>query len=249
MTKRAIVLAGGQGTRLRPYTVVFPKPMLPIGGIPILETIVRQLAHFGFGHVTLSLGYMSSLVQSYFEADNSAGLPKIDYFVEKTPLGTAGPVGAIHPEADNFLVMNGDILSTLDLAKLYAHHEATESALTLAVRHAEFQLPLGIIEFDENGVVSDFREKPTVKHFDNLGIYIYNRRVLPFVPPGERCDVNILVKDLISRGEKVSVFQSEEPYYWIDVGRHGDFEKATEEFDKIKEAFPFLHNVAAESPE
>ncbi len=239
--KRAIVLAGGKGTRLHPYTVVFPKPMLPIGGAPILDTILRQLHHFGFDRVTLSLGYMAGLVQSYFEGEVADGIPTLDYYVEKKPLGTSGPVKAIEPEDEDFLVMNGDILSTLNLADLYDFHQRSGAILTLAVRKADYQLPLGIIEFDDDGTVREFREKPTVTHFDNVGIYIYNRRVLSYMKPDERCDVNFLVKDLIAAGEKVAAFHSQEPYYWIDIGRHGDFDKATEEFDKIREAFPFLN--------
>lgn len=238
--RRAIVLAGGKGTRLRPYTVVFPKPMLPIGGIPILETILRQLSYFGFDHVTLSLGYMAGLIQSYFEGSSATWLPSLSYFVEHTPLGTAGPTKAICPEEENFLVMNGDILSTLDLAEMYDHHVSNQAALTLGVRKADYQLPLGVIDFDENARVTGFREKPTVSYFDNVGIYIYSQRALGYMTSGERCDVNELVHELIDNGETVTAFQSDEPYYWIDVGRHGDYERANEEFDKIRSAFPFL---------
>jgi NDP-mannose synthase len=238
--RQAIVLAGGKGTRLKPYTVVFPKPMLPIGGVPILETILRQLSFFGFQKVTLSLGYMAALVQSYFDGTNIPGMPTIDYYVESKPLGTSGPVRAIDPDADDFLAMNGDILSTLNLRDLYDFHVASGSILTLAVRQADFRLPLGVVEFDEAGVVRRFIEKPTVSHFDNVGIYIYNRRALSYIPQNERCDVNDLVNDLVGHGEKVSAYRSGEPYYWIDIGQHGDFEKANEEFDKVRHAFPFL---------
>ena len=238
--RKAIVLAGGLGTRLRPYTVVFPKPMLPIGGRPILETILRQLHHYGFSNATLSLGYMSGVVQSYFEGSDVKGIPILEYFVEKIPLGTAGPVKAIDPKEENFLVMNGDILTTLDLDSLFDYHVASGALLTLAVRKADYQLPLGIIEFDADGMVKEFKEKPTVSHFDNVGIYVYSRKVLSHMRPGLRCDVNDLVNQLIKEGERVAAFRSEEPYYWIDIGRHGDYETANEEFDKVRDAFPFL---------
>lgn len=240
MSRHAIVLAGGKGTRLRPYTVVFPKPLLPIGGIPILETILRQLLHFGFSRATLSLGYMAGVIRSYFEGGVEAPLPNLSYFTETIPLGTSGSIRAIAPADDNFLVMNGDVLSTLDLGRLYGYHVENGAALTLAVRKAEHRLPLGVIEIDGDNVVTGFREKPVVTHLDNLGIYVYSRRVLEFMREGERCDVNDLVLDLIQQGQKVMAFVSEEPYYWIDIGQHGDFEKANEEFDHLKKAFPFL---------
>jgi len=239
--RRAIVLAGGKGTRLKPYTVVFPKPMLPIGGKPILETILRQLSYFNFGKVTLSLGYMPEIIQTYFEAiDSKERLPLLDYFIEDKELGTAGPVKAIDPEENDFLVMNGDILSTLNLKALFDFHVTSGAILTLAVRHKEYQLPLGVIEFDDDGNISAFKEKPIVSYFDNLGIYIYNHKVLKYIENGARCDVNDLVNLLIKKGEKVAAYQSEDPYYWIDIGRHGDYELANEEFEKISEQFVFL---------
>lgn len=241
--RRAIILAGGKGTRLRPYTVVFPKPMLPIGGMPILEIILRQLSFYDFGKATLSLGYMPAIIQTYFEAlESKKGLPSLNFYIELKALGTAGPVKAIAPEEENFLVMNGDVLSTLNLKALFDFHEANESALTLAVRHMEYQLPLGVIEFDDNGNLTAFREKPVVSYFDNLGIYIYSRRVLPYIADETRCDVNDLVNLLIEKGEKVTAYQSEDPYYWIDIGRHGDYEQANDEFDKISNHFTFLKN-------
>lgn len=183
---------------------------------------------------------MAGLVQSYFSGEVLAGIPTLDYFTETTPLGTAGPVKAIGISGENVLAMNGDILSTLNLRDMWEFHRESGATLTLAVRQANFQLPLGVIEFDEDGTVTDFREKPTVSHFDNVGIYVYNRRALDFIPAGTRCDVNVLVHDLIRAGEKVAAFRSEEPYYWIDIGQHGDFERANEEFGRITEAFPFL---------
>ncbi len=238
--KRAVILAGGKGTRLRPYTVVFPKPLLPIGDKPILETILRQLYYFGFTNATLSLGYMSDLIQSYFEGANLDNIPELEYYTEEKPLGTSGSIKAINPDEENFLVMNGDILSTLDLKELFEFHVKSSAIMTLAVRKANFQLPLGIIEFDDQGLVKKFKEKPLIEHYDNVGIYIYNKKVLSYMDSEKRCDVNDLVNTLIKNGEKVAAFRSQPQYYWIDIGRHGDYETANEEFSKIKDAFPFL---------
>jgi NDP-mannose synthase len=242
VTMRAIVLAGGKGTRLKPYSLVFPKPMLPIGGIPILETILRQLKYFGFEQTTISLGYMPGIIRSYFnEIVGDEGIPELDYFVEKTPLGTAGPIKLIEKAEDNFLVMNGDILSTLDLKALYNYHIENEAALTLAVRSTKFTVPLGVIEFDGNNQITEFKEKPSFQYFDNIGIYVYNKSITKYIDSDTNFGVNTLVERLISNQERVMAFFSKEPYYWIDIGQHGDYDKANEEFDKIRNEFGFLN--------
>jgi NDP-mannose synthase len=238
---RAIVLAGGKGTRLKPYSLVFPKPMLPIGGIPILETILRQLKFFGFDQTTISLGYMPGIIRSYFsEIEGDIGLPKLDYFVEKIPLGTAGPIRLIKQKEENFLVMNGDVLSTLDLRALYNYHIENDAALTLAVRSTKFTVPLGVIEFDESYQITDFKEKPSFQYFDNIGIYVYNKSITTFIDKDTNFGVNTLVERLLADHQRVMAFFSKEPYYWIDIGQHGDYDKANEEFDKIRKKFDFL---------
>jgi NDP-mannose synthase len=243
INKTAIVLAGGKGVRLKPYTLAFPKPMLPVGEMPILEIILRQLKFHGFDKVVLSLGYMNEIIISYFETKNNADyLPKIEYYVEDSPLGTSGPIKAINPTDDSFLVMNGDILTNLDFTQMFQYHLDSKSDFTVAVRPTKHVLKYGIVEFDKSNNVKEFKEKPVLNFFDNVGIYIYNRENLKFIKPKVEYGVNTLVKSLLKDKNNVKSYYTEDEYYWIDIGSHGDYEKANKDFKNIKKKFPFLSN-------
>jgi NDP-sugar pyrophosphorylase family protein len=238
---RAVILAGGKGTRLLPYTVVIPKPMLPIGEIPIIEIISRQLKFHGFNDVTVSLGHLSGVIEHFLETKvGIQGLPHFDYFLEQSPLGTSGPIKAISPDEDNFFVVNGDILTTLDMSAMWSEHLEKEAALTVGIRKTEYKLPLGSITVDSNSRVTNFEEKPTVTYLDNIGAYVYSKRALSYMEPGERIDVNILIERLINGNEKVIAFRSDGPYFWIDIGTHADYEKANLEFTELRKSMPFL---------
>jgi NDP-sugar pyrophosphorylase family protein len=238
---RAIILAGGKGTRLLPYTIVVPKPMLPIGEIPIIEIIARQLFYYGFSEVTISLGHLSGLIQTFLESKkNEKGFPSFHFVQENSPLGTSGPIKAINPTEDNFLVINGDILTTLNMRDMYDRHIKEKACLTVGVRLTEYQLPLGSITVDQNANITNFIEKPVVTHLDNIGAYVYSSRALEFVKPNEKIDVNILIERLIQSKEKVIAFRSDGPYYWIDIGTHADYEKANSNFSTIVKSMPFL---------
>lgn len=241
---RAIVLAGGKGTRLLPYTVVIPKPMLPIGEIPIIEIISRQLKYHGFDEVTVSLGHLSGVIEHYLETKaNVSGIPNFEYFLEQSPLGTSGPIKAISPSEDNFLVVNGDILTTLNMSAMWAEHIKEAAALTVGIRKTEYKLPLGSITVDNNSLVTNFEEKPTVTYLDNIGAYVYSKRALEYMEEGERIDVNILIERLIKAKEKVLAFRSDGPYFWIDIGTHADYEKANLEFTELRKSMPFLEEM------
>ena len=241
LSRQAIILAGGKGTRLLPYTIVIPKPMLPIGDIPIIEIISRQLKFYNFNNVTISLGYHAEMIRHFLaEKITDQGLPKFDFFVEDIPLGTSGPVKAISPLSENFLVINGDILSTINLDELFREHCESSAALTIAIRQTDYKLPLGSIEIDHENNVVGFKEKPTLRFLDNIGAYVYNRKVLDYINEGEHIDVNTLTNRLITRGEKVSVFRSDGLYFWIDIGTHADYEKANHEFLRVSDKMPFL---------
>jgi NDP-sugar pyrophosphorylase family protein len=239
--RRAVILAGGKGTRLLPYTIVVPKPMLPIGEIPIIEIIARQLKYFGFDQVTISLGHLSGMIKLYLEGMSvSESLPHFDFFEEEMALGTSGPLKAISPTEENFLAINGDILTTLNMEEMYNKHIEEDAILTIGVRLTHYKLPLGSIEFDADSKVTAFVEKPTVTHFDNIGAYVYSKRALSYISKDEKLDVNILVEKLLKAGEKVMVFRSDGPYFWIDIGTHADYEKANKEFEEIRKLMPFL---------
>jgi NDP-sugar pyrophosphorylase family protein len=241
---RAIILAGGKGTRLLPYTIVVPKPMLPIADMPIIEIIARQLSHYGYHQIDVSLGHLSGVIEYFLKSiANTSGVPKFNFFTELIPLGTSGPVKAINPEDEDFLVINGDILTTMDLAKLMEDHKSSGATLTIGARKTQYELPLGSLIINENGFVTDFQEKPKIEFIDNIGVYIYTRRALTFIEENEKIDVNILTKRLLEKGESVFASRSDGPYFWIDIGTHADYEKANSEFSKIRSHFPFLDNV------
>jgi NDP-sugar pyrophosphorylase family protein len=235
---QAVILAGGKGTRLQPYTLVFPKPMLPVGGVPIISTLVQQLSFFGFTDIIISLGYMREYIRLYF--GDSANMPegsRIRYSYEEEPLGTAGPVSMIDGLEENFLVINGDILSTIDYRDFYDYHIKKDALLSIAVGIKEVKVSLGVLELDKENRITDFREKPTYTFNDNMGIYIYNRRALEYIPRNKRLDMNDLVLDLIRHEQKVIGYISKEQYYWIDVGQHADYEKANQVFLENRDSF------------
>lgn len=235
---QAVVLAGGKGTRLLPYTLVFPKPMLPVGGIPIIGTIVRQLAHYGFDDIVVSLGYLGDYIRLYFrEPANVPPQCKIRFFDEERPLGTAGPIALAPDLEDDFLAINGDILTTIDFARFMEAHRSNGAALSIAVGKKDVLISLGILESDEDGMIKGFREKPTYSFATNMGVYIYTRRALRFIPQGQHLDLNILVMRLLEAGEKVYGFVSNDPYYWIDVGQHADYALANEQFEQHRATF------------
>lgn len=241
---KAIILAGGKGTRLLPYTIVMPKPMLPIGEIPVIEIISRQLKFHGFDKVVISLGHLSGVIKLFLESKaGEPGLPDFDFFTEEKALGTSGSLKAIDPEDEDFLVINGDILTTLNLGSMFENHKERGAMLTIGTRRTEYQLPLGSITLDADGYVTDFHEKPKLQFIDNIGAYVYSRKVLDYIRPEERIDVNTLVKRLLKDGQKVLAFLSEGPYFWIDIGTHADYERANTEFHKIQDQFPFLEGL------
>ncbi|HSA30238.1 MAG TPA: sugar phosphate nucleotidyltransferase [Candidatus Omnitrophota bacterium] len=235
---QAVILAGGQGTRLAPYTLVFPKPMLPVGGQPIIETIIQQLAYYNFKDVVICLGYLGNLIEVYLK--NDSRVPKdvnIRYVLESKPLGTAGALSLIDGLEDDFLVINGDILTTLNFQDFFLFHKQKKSSLSIAAGQKKIKMSLGILEIDGQDRVKEFIEKPTYTFQDNMGVYIYNRRALQYIPQNERLDFNILVEKMIQDGEDIFAYRSEDPYFWIDIGQHADFESANQEFEKRRNEF------------
>ena len=242
---KAIILAGGKGTRLLPYTIVVPKPMLPIGDIPIIEIISRQLKFYGFDEVVISLGHLSGVIKFFLESKTGdPGLPLFSYYTEHKALGTSGSIKAIDLEEEDFLVINGDILTTLNMREMLDAHRSRGALFTIGTRKTEYQLPLGSITLNDEGYVTEFAEKPTFEFMDNIGAYVYSKKVLEYIGPDEQIDVNILVQRLLSDHQKVLAYRSDGPYFWIDIGTHADYEKANNEFHKIEDQFPFLRGVA-----
>jgi NDP-sugar pyrophosphorylase family protein len=227
---RAVVLAGGLGMRLRPYTTILPKPLLPIGERPILEIILRQLAATGFTHVDLCVGHLGDLIRVYFsEGTTLPDSVELDWHWEpEEPLGTAGALRVVPGLDGSFLAMNGDILTTLDYGALMANHRETGAALTIAVQAKIVEIDLGVIELDGTHVTG-FREKPTLGYDVSMGIYAYDARALAYLPDGP-CQFPDLVQRLLAAGEMVSAYRSQAD--WFDIGTVTEYERATAEIER-----------------
>jgi NDP-sugar pyrophosphorylase family protein len=222
---RAIILAGGKGTRLAPYTTVFPKPLVPVGDMPILEIVVKQLKLFGITRITLAVGHLAELIVAYF-GDGSRHGVQIDYSREEQPLGTAGPLSLIGNLDDTFLVMNGDLLTTLDFRGLLARHRTSGAVATIAAYERQTKIDLGILEIDGQNRITGYIEKPTYTNRVSMGIYAFEPQVLSFVPKDAHFDLPDLIIRLLQAEQDVraSVFDG----FWLDIGRPADYAYVTE---------------------
>lgn len=229
-----MILAGGLGTRLRPYTTVLPKPLMPIGDRPILDIVIRQLAAAGFERVTIATGYLAELIEAFFGDGSRHGVP-IDYFREEEPLGTVGALSLIDGLDEDFLVMNGDILTDLDYGALLDDHRAGGQSATIAARSRDVQVSLGVMLFDEADDptrVTGYVEKPTYSYEVSMGVYCFDPHVREFIPPGHRFDFPDLILRLVDAGETVRAWRSTDQ--WFDIGRHDDYEAAQDAFDQLR---------------
>jgi len=235
---KAIILAGGKGTRLSPFTTIIPKPLVPLGNKPILDIIVKQLYYFGFKDITLTLGYLSEIIQAYFTgAKETISNINIRYIKELEPLGTAGSLGLLEKQniKDSFLVMNGDILTSLNFNKLIEFHKKKDGILTIATHIKKIKIDLGVIEYDENHVLTGYIEKPEKEYPVSMGIYIYKPEVLNYIERDEYLDFPNLVLRLIGHNEKVVSYPCDS--FWMDIGRQEDYVLAQEKFEQMKNIF------------
>ena len=231
---KAVVLAGGKGTRLAPYTTILPKPLMPIGDMPILEIVIRQLAHHGFDDITLAVGYLAELLMAYCGDGTRYGL-KLSYSREETPLGTAGPIAIVPNLNETFLVMNGDVLTTLDYSDMWRYHQERGAIATLATYQRDVKIDLGVIESDTDNWVTNYVEKPAFHYSVSTGIYIFAPAILEYITPGQRLDLPELVLRLLDQGERVSSYHYNG--YWLDIGRHDDYEVAIRKFETHRQEF------------
>ncbi len=228
---KALILAGGKGRRLMPYTTIIPKPLMPIGNKAILEIIVQQLKYHGFDDIILSIGYLGELMMAFFNNGNKYGV-KIDYVKEDEPLGTAGPLSLVNDQINGpFLMMNGDILTDLNYSELIDYHKRKKGILTVALNKRKVNIEFGVTQVDESNRIINYIEKPTFNNMVSMGIYVFEKRILDYIEPNQYLDFPDLVKKLIENDEIVNGYPFEG--YWLDIGRHDDYEKANQEVDKI----------------
>jgi NDP-mannose synthase len=230
---KAVIMAGGKGQRLRPFTTVFPKPLMPIGDVPMLDLVVRQLRHFGFTEITVTVGYLAELVLAYLGDGAQYGV-KIHFVLEREPLGTIGPLASIENHGESVLVINGDVLTTIDYTDLVRSHRESGAAATVATYRRPYTVDKGIVTVDAQNRVGSFLEKPTYHHLVVMGIYVIEPDVLRLMTPGAQMDAPELVQKLLDSGQHVHSYQFDG--YWLDIGKPADYDKATAEFDSLRAA-------------
>jgi NDP-sugar pyrophosphorylase family protein len=233
---RAVILAGGLGMRLRPYTMVLPKPLVPIHDRPILEHLISQLADHGVTHVDLCVGHLGGLIETYFRG--GAHLPdgvRLVFHWEDEPLGTAGALTQIPDLEGSFLVLNGDLLTTLDFTELLRFHREKGATLTVATATKRVELGLGVIECS-GGMIVGYREKPTLTFDVSMGVYVYQAAALAHIPDGS-CQFPDLVMRLVKAGQSVASYPCDAE--WYDIGTIGEYERATRDVEARAEVFGF----------
>ncbi len=235
---QAIVLAGGKGTRLRPFTAVFPKPLMPLGDadpMPIMEVVLRQLSRFGFKDVTVITGYLTELIEAFFGDGKKFGTC-VDYRRELTPLGTAGGLTLLPRPKEPVLVINGDILTTLDFAAMYEFHCRRGAAATIASYPREVRIDFGVLDFgDDPHILTGYREKPEFSFQVSMGIYILSPSAWDYLTPGQAMPMPDLLETM--RGDGLPVHCFKQNCYWLDIGRHDDYATANEIFESRRGSF------------
>lgn len=228
---KTVILAGGRGTRLKPYTTVFPKPLMPVGNRPILEIVIRQLKSYGFDDIIMAVGHLAELIMAFFEDGSKFGV-KIKYSKEEEPLGTVGPLALIKKDlTDTFLMMNGDVLTTIDYPDLVRYHKERRALATIALKKRDVNIDFGVVEVDSNSSIKNYTEKPTINYLVSMGICVFEPKVLEYIVPNQYLDFPDLIKKLVLNGEPVSGYVYDG--YWLDIGRAEDYERANREIAEI----------------
>ena len=229
-----VLLAGGKGARLHPYTAIFPKPLMPLGDMPVLEVLLRRLSHFGLNRATLCTGHLAEMIQAFFGDGGRFGV-RLRYSREDQPLGTAGPIGLVDDLTDPFMVMNGDLLTTLNFHELLAAHQSQNADATIATYRRDVQIDLGVLKVAPDGTLADYLEKP-VHHFEvSMGVYVFSRRVRERIEPGRRLDIPELILGLKNEGKRVICHRCD--CTWLDIGRADDYAEAQEQFQRDRAVF------------
>lgn len=236
MQPKAVIMAGGKGTRLAPYTAIIPKPLVPLGDISILEMILLQLRHHGVRDVVLAVNHLSHLFRAYFGDGERLGL-SIDYSLESHPLGTAGPLGAIlDGMSQDFFLLNGDLLTSMNFSAMLAEHRQGNADATIAVYERELKSDFGVVDIDEAGLLVGYREKPSYRHFVSMGCYVLSRdAVKPFIAVDTYMDMPDLMQQMMAAQKKIHCSKAD--CVWLDIGRPEDYAHAQELFGEQPELF------------
>lgn len=230
----AVILAGGMGTRLRPYTISIPKPLVPLGEEPIIEILLRQLEASGIRRAHLALGHLANLIKAYFDQIGSQRTIEILHAFERQPLGTIGPLKQIADLGQTILVLNGDVLTTLSFPNLIAAHRRHGCIATLAVHKREVQMDYGVVDVTQGRIVGH-REKPSLAVTVGMGIYVFERAVLDYIPGDCKFDIPDLIRVLLDAGQGIAAYESDD--YWMDIGRPDDYEIAHRDYTAAPERF------------
>lgn len=244
---RAVILAGGKGTRLYPYTAFIPKPLVPLGDVPILEVMMCQLIRQGITDFTLTLGHLAELTRAYFlQHKRLAQQATIRFVEEETPTGTAGSLANVPDLTSTFLVMNGDLLTDLDFQALLDFHRQQQAQITIATYQREVKIDLGVLQIDDSQAVTGYLEKPTYDYQVSMGAYVYEPSALAYIQPGQYLDFPTLVLRMLEAGQKVCAFPWDG--YWLDIGRPDDYARAQKLFAERPQDFGFPARLPAEEP-
>ncbi|ENN84219.1 putative mannose-1-phosphate guanyltransferase [Rhizobium freirei PRF 81] len=233
---KAIVMAGGKGTRLQPFTASFPKPLVPLGDMPVLELLLRQLKAAGVEEVILAVNHLHHLIRAFCGDGSAFGL-NIDYVLEDTPLGTAGPIAAVLDRAgENFIVTNGDLLTNFSIPEMAQKHQDSGASASIAVYERKVNIDFGLIEVDDHMRLTGYREKPSYSHLVSMGLYILNRdSVAPYLEVGVHLDMPQLMQSLQHSGRTVQCQRQD--CVWLDIGRPDDYASAQQMFETQRSLF------------
>jgi NDP-mannose synthase len=233
---RAVILAGGRGTRLLPFTASFPKPLVPLGHTPVIEVLIKSLLRQGICDVTLTLGHLAELVQAYFHhRQQLLTRLNLNYVIEAEPTGTAGSLALVGGLDDTFLVMNGDLLTDLDFLSLVRFHKKNGAVLTIATQRRKVKVDLGVLEFDDAARITKYIEKPELSYDVSMGVYVYEPSVLEYIVAGEYLDFPDLVLRLLADRQHVCAYPTD--CLWLDIGRPDDYARAQQLIEEHKERF------------
>lgn len=229
---RAVILAGGKGTRLKPYTTCLPKPLMPIGGeMPILEIVIKQLKQHGFNHITLSVNHLANIIMAFFQDGRKWGI-KIDYSQEDKPLGTIAPIKLIPDLPDDFLIMNGDVFTDINYTDVCNYHLKNNNDITVSTYKRDIKIEFGEVNIDTENKITGFKEKPTYYYQVGMGVNILNKRILDVIPENQHYGFDNLILDGMKRKLKIMGYRFSG--LWYDIGRPYDYDKVNEEWDDFK---------------